>query len=310
MVAKDTNDSRLVMKGVLSVLSLPGLIQTIDTKKNIKIILKPEAKQTGMLFFSKGKIINASLGENMKGKKAFFRMMNWKDIPFEMFELIRDSDTEETNISMDTKELIFEGTRHVDEMNRLEGRLPLYYKLKPSHSGHSDLSDQEKEIFKLIDTGDFVKKILDKSPNDDLSVYQGIVNLTEKKLLTFLQIKVLIIDDNKFFAGIVNDVMEKLFKNLFTTIVVDGGEKGINVIEGSSKPDLVISDLVMEGKDGFDVINSANKHKIPIIILTSERRNKDTILEMGAGYLHKSVLGTDEFAEVFKKAIFDTLTND
>jgi CheY-like chemotaxis protein len=195
-------------------------------------------------------------------------------------------------------------------MNMLEGKLPLYYKLKPSDFEHSDISDQEKEIFKLIDTGDFVKRVLDKSPNDDLSIYKGLVSLTEKKLLTFLQIKVLIIDDNKFFAGIVNDVMEKLFKSLFTTIVVDGGEKGINVIEGSSKPDLVISDLVMEGKDGFDVINAANKYNIPIIILTSERRNKDTIQEMGAGYLHKSVLGTDEFAEIFKKAIFDTLTSD
>jgi CheY-like chemotaxis protein len=263
-----------------------------------------------MLFFSEGKIINASLGEKMKGKKAFFRMMNWKDIPFEMFELIRDIDTKETNISMDTKELILEGTRHVDEMSRLEGKLPLYYKLKPNDSGSSDLNEQEKEILKIIDTGDFVKRVLDKSPSDDLVIYQGLVSLTEKKLLSFLQIKVLIIDDNKFFAGIINDVMEKLFKNLFTTIVVDDGEKGINVVEGSSKPDLVISDLLMEGKDGFDVINSANKYDIPIIILTSERRNKDTIMEMGAGYLHKSVLGTDEFAEVFKKAIFETLTSD
>ena len=310
MTAKDTNDSRLVMKGVLSVLSLPGLIQTIDTKKNIKIILKPEAKKTGMLFFSKGKIIHASLGEKMLGKKAFFRMMNWKDIPFEMFELIRDSDVEEINISMDTKELIFEGTRHVDEINRLESKLPLYYKLKPTETAHLDLNEQEIEILKLIDTGDFVKNVLDKSSNEDLSIYRNLVGLTDKKVLTFLQIKVLIIDDNQFFANIVNDVMEKLFKNLFTTIVVDSGEKGITVIDGSSKPDLVISDLVMKGKDGFDVINAANKYKIPIIILTSERRNRDTILEMGAGYLHKSVMGTDEFTEVFKKAIFDTLTKD
>lgn len=310
MAAKDTNESRLVMKGVLSVLSLPGLIQTIDTKKNIKIILKPEDKKAGMLFFSKGKIINASLGEKMTGKKAFFRMMNWRDIPFEMFELIRDSDIEETNISIDTKELIFDGTRHVDEMNRLETKLPLYYKLRANEVGSTNLSEQEKEILNLIDNGDFVKNILDKSSKDDLSIYKSLISLTDKKILIFLQIKVLIIDDNQFFAGIVNDVMEKLFNNLFTTVVVDNGEKGINVIEGNSKPDLVISDLVMEGKDGFDVINAANKNKIPIIILTSERRNKDTILEMGAGYLHKSVLGTDEFTEIFRKAVFDTLTSD
>jgi DNA-binding response OmpR family regulator len=66
----------------------------------------------------------------------------------------------------------------------------------------------------------------------------------------------------------------------------------------------------MEGKDGFDVIDIANKHAIPIMILTSERRNKERIIESGALYMHKSVLGTDEFAGIFKKAVFDILASD
>ena len=81
-------------------------------------------------------------------------------------------------------------------------------------------------------------------------------------------------------------------------------------IEGPNKPDLVISDLIMEGKDGFDVITTANKHSIPIMILTSERRNQERIIESGAVYMHKSVLGTDEFTEIFKKVLFDILAAD
>ena len=307
MVNRNVNDSRMVMKGVLSVLSLPGLIQTIDTKKKIEIILKPKGQKKGKLYFSDGRIVHASIGDVVLGKKAFFRMMGWQDIPFEMFELVRDSEIQDPNISVDTMELIIDGTRQVDEIKMLEGKLPLYYKLKPGDISELELNDGEEEIFSLITTGDFVRDVLNKNPDDDLNIYRVLADLAEKKAITFLRIKVLIIDDNRFFAGIINDVIEKLFKDLFTTLVVDSGDKGIKVIESEQSPDLVISDLIMEGKDGLDVVEASNKKDIPSIILTSERRNMDKIIESGATYMHKSVLGTDEFTEIFQKAIFDIL---
>jgi CheY-like chemotaxis protein len=310
MANQGQGDSRLVMKGVLSILSLPGLIQTIDTKKKIQIHLKPESRKIGKLFFSEGKIIHASVGEEVMGRKAFFRMMGWKDIPFEMFELMKDVEVTRPNISMDTMELIIEGTRQVDEITRLEKKLPLYYKIKGGDSAGLDLTEEEQEIFRLIEPGDFVMNILDKSPQDDLFIYRALVRLMDAKVISFLRIKLLVIDDNQFFAGIINDVVEKLFKNLFSTHVVDGGQKGIDIIEGPHKPDIVLSDLIMEGKDGFDVIETTGKYNIPTIILTSERRNKDRIIESGAMYLHKSVLGTDEFTEVFEKILFDALKAD
>ncbi len=303
-------DNRLVMKGVLSILSLPGLIQTIDTKKKIQIYLKPESKKVGKLFFSEGKIVHASVGDSVLGKKAFFRMMGWKDIPFEMFELLKDVEIPEPNISMNTMELIIEGTRQVDEIGRLQTRLPIYYKIKGADPGQQELSREQQEILALIKPGDFVRNVLDKSSEDDLAVYKTLVHLSDLKAISFLRIKVLIIDDNQFFAGIINDVIEKLFKNLFTTLVVGSGEKGITLIEGPNKPDLVISDLIMEGRDGFDVIEVANRHSIPVMILTSERRNRERIVESGALYMHKSVLGTDEFTGIFKKVMFDILTAD
>ena len=306
----DKRDNRLVMKGVLSILSLPGLIQTIDTKKKIQIYLKPESKRIGRLFFSEGKIVHASVGDSIVGKKAFFRMMGWKDIPFEMFELLKDVEIPEPNISMDMMELIIEGTRQVDEIGRLQVKLPIYYKIKGADPGKAKLSEEDREILDLIKPGDFVRNVLDKSSQDDLSIYKSLVHLSDVKAISFLRIKVLIIDDNQFFAGIINDVIEKLFKNLFTTLVVNSGEKGITLIEGPNKPDLVISDLIMEGKDGFDVIEAANKYLIPTMILTSERRNKERIIESGAMYMHKSVLGTDEFTGVFKKVMFDILAAD
>lgn len=303
-------DNRLVMKGVLSILSLPGLIQTIDTKKKIQIYLKPESKKVGKLFFSEGKIVHASVGDSILGKKAFFRMMGWKDIPFEMFELLKDVEIPEPNISMNTMELIIEGTRQVDEIGRLQARLPIYYKIKGVDPGQQELSGEQQETLALIKPGDFVRNVLNKSSEDDLAVYKILVHLSNLKMISFLRIKVLIIDDNQFFAGIINDVIEKLFKNLFTTLVVGSGEKGIALIEGPNKPDLVISDLIMEGRDGFDVIKVANRYSIPVMILTSERRNRERIVESGALYMHKSVLGTDEFTGIFKKVMFDILTAD
>lgn len=301
---------KLVMKGVLSVLSLPGLIQTIDTNKKIKIILKPEAQKKGTLYFDAGKIIHASIGDDIFGRKAFFRMMGWIDIPFEMFELSRFSEYRDPNIDMDTNELILEGSRHLDEIDRLRKTLPLHYKIKPSDNKDVSLTDEEKEVMGYIGSGNFVKNVLNMSDGNDLEVYGLLMDLLKKKAISPLRIKVLIIDDNRFFADIINDVVDKLFKNLFTTHVVDSGDKGIEIIEGASKPDLVLSDLIMEGKNGYDVIESSKKFNIPIIILTSERRDKEKIIECGAEYMHKSELGLDSFSELFQKVLFRILTID
>ncbi|MBN1573810.1 MAG: response regulator [Deltaproteobacteria bacterium] len=310
MDAKENKDRKLVMKGVLSVLSLPGLIQTINTRKKVQIVLKPEAQKKGSLYFQDGKIIYASVGDVIFGKKAFFRMMGWIDIPFEMFELANFSKDIEPNIDMDTNELILDGTRHLDETHQLETKLPLYYKIRPGDTKGLDLTDNERKILEIIGPQDFVKNILNRSNSDDLSIYRLLVQLYEKNAISLLRTKMLIIDDNRFFADIINDVVDKIFKNLFVTHVVDTGEKGIAIIEGPSKPDLILSDLIMEGKDGFDVIESAKKNSIPIIILTSERRDKDKITATGAEYMHKSVLGTDEFTDFFKKVLFKILTID
>lgn len=303
-------DNRLIMKGMLTVLSLPGLIQTIDTTKNIQILLKPESRKMGKLFFSQGQIIHSSVGETVYGQKAFFRMMGWRDTPFEMFEIKYDAEEPEQNISLDTTTLILEGMRQVDEMHRLEEVLPIYYKLKPNDDIKVELTPHEENILSLISPGDFVKDVLDKSPDFDLEIYKSLKKLMDKNAIAFLRIKMLVIDDNRFFADLIHDVVEKIFSNLFTTLILDAGQKGINVILSQQKPDLVISDLLMDGKDGYDVIDAANQHHIPVIILTSERRNKDKIIEMGAKYMHKSVLGSDEFTEIFEKTILDAIIAD
>ena len=310
MDSKENKDRKLVMKGVLSVLSLPGLIQTINTRKKVQVFLKPEAQKKGSLYFSDGKLIHASVGDMSFGRKAFFRMMSWTDIPFEMFELASFSKSVEPNLDIETNELILEGTRHLDEINVLEKKLPLYYKIKTNDSKGANLDDDERKILEIIGPQDFVKNILNRSKSEDLSIYRLLVQLYEKNAISLLRTKMLIIDDNRFFADIINDVVDKIFKNLFVTHVVDNGEKGIDIIEGANKPDLVLSDLLMEGKDGFDVIKSAKNNNIPIIILTSERRDMEKITETGAEYMHKSVLGTDDFPDLFKKVLFKILTID
>lgn len=310
MDSRGNKDRKLVMKGVLSVLSLPGLIQTINTKKKVQIVLKPEAQKKGSLYFKDGKIIHASIGDIIFGKKAFFRMMGWIDIPFEMFELASFSEEVEPNIDMDTNELILDGSRNLDEVHLFEKKLPPYYKIKPSDEKGLDLTDNERKLLEIIGGEDFIKNILNRSNSDDLSIYRILVQLYEKNAISLLRTKMLIIDDNRFFADIVNDVVDKIFKNLFVTHVVESGEKGIEIIEGANKPDLVLSDLLMEGKDGFDVIESAKRNNIPIIILTSERRDREKITATGAEYMHKSVLGTDEFPDLFKKVLFNILTID
>lgn len=94
--------------------------------------------------------------------------------------------------------------------------------------------------------------------------------------------KILIIEDEYSLA---DAIAETLKKENFTTNIVTNGEEGENEAL-SDVYDLILLDVMLPNKDGFEILNSLRKEKIdtPVIILTAKSEMCDKLngLENGA----------------------------
>jgi len=90
-----------------------------------------------------------------------------------------------------------------------------------------------------------------------------------------MQKKVLIIEDDDFLRGL---IAKKLEKADYAVAVAVEGEEALPVTQ-KEKPDLVILDLMLPKKDGFEVLKELKADPgtalIPVIILTNLGQEKD-----------------------------------
>ena len=114
---------------------------------------------------------------------------------------------------------------------------------------------------------------------------------------------ILIVDDEK-------DILDLLQFNLeaegYETITAVDGEKALERA-ASDKPDLIILDIMLPGKDGWEVIrelsNNEKTHTIPVIFLTAKDSEIDEVvgLELGADdYIVKPIAMRKLLARVKK----------
>lgn len=93
--------------------------------------------------------------------------------------------------------------------------------------------------------------------------------------------KVLIIDDEIQIADIIKFNLDK---EGYTTLTANDGQEGIDKVH-EWKPDLVLLDIMMPKKDGFQVLKEIRaKYNLPVIMLTAKEEEVDKILglELGA----------------------------
>ncbi len=93
--------------------------------------------------------------------------------------------------------------------------------------------------------------------------------------------KILIVDDERSIADIIKFNLEK--EGYFVDTAYDGEEGVKRVYE--LLPDLVVLDIMMPKKDGFQVLKEIRKDlKVPVIMLTAKEEEVDKVLglELGA----------------------------
>lgn len=102
--------------------------------------------------------------------------------------------------------------------------------------------------------------------------------------------KILVIEDEK---SVRENILTLLTEESYSILSASNGEAGINIAKAEI-PDLIICDIMMPGKDGYDVLKDLSKHKqtktIPFIFLTAKVEHSDLRrgMELGADdYLFK-----------------------
>lgn len=95
--------------------------------------------------------------------------------------------------------------------------------------------------------------------------------------------KVLIVEDSHVQAGILRDI---LIQHGYTPVVADNGQRALELI-GATRPDAIISDVLMPVMDGYEfcrAVKNDDRHRhIPIILLTMLTETKDIIRALEAG---------------------------
>lgn len=99
-----------------------------------------------------------------------------------------------------------------------------------------------------------------------------------------MQTRILVVDDEPDFVRFIEEVLKK---ENFTVISVGDGIKAIKMA-GESRPDLVLLDWNLPGKDGPQVCQALKTdpktRTIPVVMLTVRRKETDVVvgLEIGA----------------------------
>lgn len=116
--------------------------------------------------------------------------------------------------------------------------------------------------------------------------------------------KALIIEDDDQIARV---YAIKLKQEGIEAIAAVDGETGLKKL-ATEKPDVVLLDLMLPGKDGFWVLEERNKKadlkKIPVIVLSNlgQEQDKQRALKLGAAnYLVKADLSIKEVMDEVKK---------
>lgn len=118
--------------------------------------------------------------------------------------------------------------------------------------------------------------------------------------------KILFIEDESALQRAVSEVLKE---SGYLVLSALDGEGGLRMAQ-EGKPDLVLLDLILPKKDGFEVLAELKKDdstkNIPVIILTNLEGSKDVerALELGATtYLVKTNYRLEEVIEKVKQVL-------
>lgn len=119
-----------------------------------------------------------------------------------------------------------------------------------------------------------------------------------------MSIKILIIEDDQILSDVLS---RKLVKEGYEVWMAKDGEDGLRQIKKTA-PNLILLDIVMPKKDGFDVLDSLKKEqsKIPVIIISNSGQSVEISKAISLGardYLVKAEFDPEEVVLKVRKVL-------
>ena len=118
------------------------------------------------------------------------------------------------------------------------------------------------------------------------------------------QASILVAEDDKFLSGV---YAKKLAKEGYDVRLAANGEEALKLAR-EKRPDLILMDLMMPEKDGFEALSEmkadAGLKDIKVIILSnlSQEEDKKRVMDMGAvEYVVKANVSFHEVIDIIKK---------
>lgn len=113
--------------------------------------------------------------------------------------------------------------------------------------------------------------------------------------------KILIAEDDKFLSKVLSD---KFKRKDYDVAVASDGIETINKIKSES-PDLILLDLIMPNKNGFEILEEvkvdSNYKDIPVIILSNLGQKKDVERGQKLGVVDYLVKSNTPINDIVKK---------
>jgi len=124
---------------------------------------------------------------------------------------------------------------------------------------------------------------------------------------------ILLVEDDPFLSSI---LQLKLDKENFKTIRAADGEEALNLLtEQGIRPDLILLDLILPKKNGFEVLETIRQdptlEKLPVVIISNLGQPSDIDRGKALGvidYFVKAKLSVDELVNKVKEEIKSTPT--
>ena len=180
---------RIESKRIGKILIKKGFITQKDLTEALEI-QKTESTLVGNIFLKRGLAPKEVLTEIIEEQitESIVQLFVWKEGRYEFVPQEIPVD-DELPISLDTQHMLMGGMKIVDELSVVEGKLDLetiYRKIKEPQQ--EQLSDTEKEIFKLIDGDNDVSTIISISSLEDFETAKTILSLEEKGLIGLIAV--------------------------------------------------------------------------------------------------------------------------
>jgi hypothetical protein len=174
------------MAGLLDEIPLPDLLQLFgSSKKTGVLVLTAPGGTVGKIFLKKGLIRFASLDdvETMPPIKVLIRLLDWQKGTFEL----QPPDEREAipgEVEIAVQDIMIEGFRQIDEMQRLAPRLPKPTARlripKPLLPSLTELTVTELHVLQLAWNHDKFQEVVDNAFQTDLEVVQALLALVDR----------------------------------------------------------------------------------------------------------------------------------